>query len=167
MSFLHCPPKVEVHTKEMEETMAYMIRRSPYWRNQFLERAMNRYLDMESEQLPSGFPLDVLETDTEYTVKADVAGFDPEKIEITYDDNTLSIKGVVEDDTEKSEEGKYHVRERRFGSFYRSISMPGVIDADQITADSDNGILVVHLPKKPETQPKKINVVSKKIVDSE
>ncbi len=147
--------------------MAYMIRRSPYWRNQFLERAMNRYLDMESEQLPSGFPLDVLETDTEYTVKADVAGFDPEKIEITYDDNTLSIKGVVEDDTEKSEEGKYHVRERRFGSFYRSISMPGVIDADQITADSDNGILVVHLPKKPETQPKKINVVSKKIVDSE
>ncbi|MDD2521841.1 MAG: Hsp20/alpha crystallin family protein [Anaerolineaceae bacterium] len=147
--------------------MAYMIRRSPYWRNQFLERAMNRYLDMESEQLPSGFPLDVLETDTEYTVKADVAGFDPEKIEITYDDNTLSIKGLVEDDTEKSEEGKYHVRERRFGSFYRSISMPGVIDADQITADSDNGILVVHLPKKPETQPKKINVVSKKIVDSE
>ncbi len=147
--------------------MAYMIRRSPYWRNQFLERAMNRYLDMESEQLPSGFPLDVLETDTEYTVKADVAGFDSEKIEITYDDNTLSIKGLVEDDTEKSEEGKYHVRERRFGSFYRSISMPGVIDADQITADSDNGILVVHLPKKPETQPKKINVVSKKIVDSE
>ncbi|MEL7626932.1 MAG: Hsp20/alpha crystallin family protein [Anaerolineaceae bacterium] len=147
--------------------MAYMIRRSPYWRNQYnLERAMNRFFDMDSEQLPSGFPLDVVETDKEYTVKADVAGFEPDKIEITYDDNTLSIKGEVKDDNENAEEGKYHIRERSYGSFYRSITMPGVIDSDNITADTENGILVVHLPKKPETQPKKINVASKKVIES-
>ncbi len=60
--------------------MAYMIRRTPYWRNQYnLERAMNRIFDLETEQLPSGFPLDVIENDAEYIVKASVAGFDPEK----------------------------------------------------------------------------------------
>ncbi|MEN6579610.1 MAG: Hsp20/alpha crystallin family protein, partial [Anaerolineaceae bacterium] len=60
------------------------------------------------------------------------------------------------------EEGKYHIRERSYGSFYRSISMPGVIDPDKITAETDNGILVIHLPKKPETQPKKIAITAKK-----
>jgi HSP20 family protein len=151
--------------------MAYMIRRTPYWRNQYnLERAMNRFFEIDSEQLPSGFPLDVIENDQEYVVKASVAGFDPEKIEITYDDNTLSIKGEVEEENKESEEGKYHIRERSYGSFYRSISMPGVIDAEQISAETDNGILVVHLPKKPETQPKKIAVTSrepKKVVEHE
>ena len=146
--------------------MAYMIRRSPYWRNQYnLERAMNRFLDMESEPLPSGFPLDVIENDMEYVVKASVAGFEPEKIEITYDDNTLSIKGEIQEENSDAQEGKYHIRERSFGSFYRSISMPGVIDAEKITADTDNGILVVHLPKKPETQPKKISISSKKVIE--
>ena len=150
----------------MEETMAYMIRRSPYWRNQYnLERAMNRFFDMESEPLPSGFPLDVIENDKEYVVKASVAGFDPEKIEITYDDNTLSIKGEIQEENADSQEGKYHIRERSYGSFYRSISMPVVIDADSISADTDNGILVVHLPKKPETQPKKISIGSKKVIE--
>ncbi|NLC13533.1 MAG: Hsp20/alpha crystallin family protein [Chloroflexi bacterium] len=126
---------------------------------------MNRFFDLESEPLPSGFPLDVIESDSEYIVKAAVAGFDPEKIEITYDDNTLSIKGEVKEENENAEEGKYHIRERSYGSFYRSITMPGVIDAEQITADTDNGVLVVHLPKKPETQPKKISIGSKKVIE--
>lgn len=151
--------------------MAYMIRRTPYWRNQYnLERAMNRIFDLETEQLPSGFPLDVIENDAEYIVKASVAGFDPEKMEITYDDNTLSIKGEIEEENKDFEEGKYHIRERSFGSFYRSISMPGVIEAEAISADSENGILTIHLPKKPETQPKKINVNVKsasKVIDNE
>ncbi len=148
--------------------MAYMIRRSPYWRQQYnLDRALNRFFELESEPLPSGFPLDVIESDTEFVVKASVAGFDPENIEITYDDNTLSIKGEVKEDNENVEEGKYHIRERSFGSFSRSITMPGVIDAENISADTDNGILVVHLPKKPETQPKKISINPKKVIDSE
>ena len=131
---------------------------------------MNHFFDMDTEQLPSGFPLDVIENDQEYIVKASIAGFDPEKIEITYDDNTLSIKGEVEEENKESEQGKYHIRERSYGSFYRSISMPGVIDAEQISAETDNGILVVHLPKKPETHPKKISVTArepKKVVEHE
>ena len=131
---------------------------------------MNRFFDIESEPLPSGFPLDVIESDTEYVVKASVAGFDPEKIEITYDDNTLSIQGEITEENKDASEGKYHIRERSYGSFYRSISMPGVIDPEQISADTENGILVIHLPKKPETQPKKISVnikTPKKVIENQ
>lgn len=146
--------------------MAYRITRHPYWRRGTnLEQIFDRMMDMESEPLPSGFPLDVLENDTEYTIKASIAGFDPTKIEITYDDNTLSIRGEISEENTNGEEGKYHIRERSFGSFYRGISMPGVIDPEQISAESDNGVLVIHLPKKPETQPKKIEVKTKTIVD--
>ncbi len=142
--------------------MAYMIRRSPYWRNEEnLERAMRKFFDVDTESLPSGFPLDVIENDTEYTVKASVAGFDPNKIDISYDDNILSIKGEVADENVDEQAGKYHIRERYYGNFQRSISMPGVVDADRISAETENGILVVHLPKKPETQPKKISVNAK------
>ena len=142
--------------------MAYMIRRSPYWRNEEnLERAMRKFYDMDTESLPSGFPLDVIESDTEYTVKASVAGFDPNKIDISYDDNILSIKGEVADENVDENQGKYHIRERYYGNFQRSISMPGVVDAEKIFAETENGILVVHLPKKPETQPKKISVNAK------
>lgn len=146
--------------------MAYRITRYPYWRRgSNLEQMIDRMFDMESQPLPSGFPLDVLESDSEYTIKASVAGFDPDQIEITYDDNTLSIRGEIAEENTDGEEGKYHIRERRFGSFYRSISMPGVIDPEQISADTDNGILTVHLPKKPETQPRKIEVNVKKVID--
>lgn len=146
--------------------MAYRITRYPYWRRgSNLEQMIDRMFDMESQPLPSGFPLDVLESDSEYTIKASVAGFDPDQIEITYDDNTLSIRGEIAEENTDGEEGKYHIRERRFGSFYRSISMPGVIDPEQISAETDNGILIVHLPKKPETQPRKIEVNVKKVID--
>ena len=146
--------------------MAYRITRYPYWRRgSNLENMIDRMFEIDSEPLPSGFPLDVLETDQEYTIKASVAGFNPEKIEITYDDNTPSIRGEIADETVDEEKGKYHIRERRCGSFYRAISMPGVIDPEQITANTDNGVLTIHLPKKPETQPRKIEVKAKKVID--
>ena len=142
--------------------MAYMIRRNPWWRDQEnWIRAMDRFFDIDSESTVYGFPIDLIENDKEYLVKASVAGFDPKKIDITYDNNTLSIKGEVEQENVKEEEGKYHVRERSYGSFYRSITMPGLVDQTQISADTENGILTVHLPKRPEAQPKKIEISQK------
>ena len=87
--------------------MTYMMRPTPYWRNQYaLERALNRFFDLDTEQLPSSFPVDVIENDEEYIVKASAPGFDPEKIEITYEDNTLSIRGEVGEENMQFDEGK-------------------------------------------------------------
>jgi len=157
--------------------MAYMIRRnSNYDSFRDLARFFNNYMaEPEFDRQLMGFPLDVIENDKEYLVKASMAGFDPEKLEITYDNNVLSIKGEINEENEETNEGKYHVREMRSGTFFRSISMPQQIDQNAISADSDNGILTVHLPKRPEVQPRKVEVKAKvlksespkKIVDAE
>jgi len=157
--------------------MAYMIRRnSNYDSFRDLARFFNNYMaEPEFDRQLMGFPLDVIENDKEYLVKASMAGFDPEKLEITYDNNVLSIKGEINEENEETSEGKYHVREMRSGTFFRSISMPQQIDQNAISADSDNGILTVHLPKRPEVQPRKVEVKAKvlksespkKIVDAE
>ena len=141
--------------------MAYMIRRRPFGRDPYWNRMMEQFFGEDTEPLPSGFPLDVIENDQEFQVRASMAGFDPSKLEITYDNNTLTIKGEVQEENLDEGEGKYHVRERRYGSFVRSITMPELIEPDGISADSDNGVLTVRLPKKPETQPRKISISTK------
>jgi HSP20 family protein len=147
--------------------MANLIRRDPFNEMVSWNRAMNRMFDRFYSDDELGFgdrfnlhmPLDVIENDDEFIVKADIAGIDPEEVEITYTNNTLTLKGEVKDEREEGKEkGRYHVRERRYGSFVRSISMPGSIDVDNIKAESQNGVLVLHLPKKEEVKPKKIAV---------
>jgi len=147
--------------------MANLIRRNPFremlsW-NRSLERMLNEfYGDGElgyGEPLNLRMPLDVVENDNEFIVKANVAGIDPEEIDITYTDNNLSIKGEMS--TEREEEGKegrYHLRERRYGSFSRTISMPGSVDVDKIEAETNNGVLKIHLPKKEGVKPHRIEI---------
>lgn len=157
--------------------MAYMIKRNKNLDSyNDLARFVNNFMaEPEFDRQLMGFPLDVIENDKEYLVKASLAGFDPEKLEITYDNNVLSIKGEINEESEDTSEGKYHVREMRSGTFFRSISMPQQVDQNAISADSDNGILTVYLPKKPEVQPRKVEVKAKlqktgsqkKIVDAE
>jgi HSP20 family protein len=104
-------------------------------------------------------PLDVSENQDEFIVKASLPGIDPENIEITFNNNTLTIKGDVLD--EKEEEGeRYHLRERRFGSFSRSITLPAGIEGDKIDARYENGVLKLRLPKGEEVKPKKISIMS-------
>jgi HSP20 family protein len=147
--------------------MADLIRRDPIREMLSWNRAMERMLGSLYDDGELGFgepfnlrmPLDVIENDEEFVVKADVAGIDPENIEITYTDNNLSIKGeVVDEREEESEEGRYHLRERRYGTFSRTISMPGTVDVDAIQAETQNGVLQIHLPKKEEVKPRRIEI---------
>jgi len=147
--------------------MANLIRRDPIREMLSWNRAMERmfenlYDDGElgfGEPLNLRMPLDVVENDEEFVVKADVAGIDPDNIEITYTDNNLSIKGEMSDEREEEgEEGRYHLRERRYGTFSRTISMPGSVDVDNIQAETENGVLKIHLPKKEEVKPRRIEI---------
>jgi HSP20 family protein len=151
----------------MEEKMANIIRRDPIremlsW-NRSMERMLNNlYDDGElgfGEPLNLRMALDVVENNDEFIVKADVAGIDPDNIEITYTDNNLSIKGEMTDEhNEEDEDGRYHLRERRYGTFSRTISMPGSVDVDNIEAETENGVLKIHLPKKEEVKPRRIEI---------
>ena len=76
--------------------------------------------------------------------------------------NVLSIKGEMKEDKEIKED-TYHLRERRFGQFVRSVTLPMPVNADKIEAINENGVLTLMLPKAESTKPKKIEV--KKIVN--
>lgn len=101
--------------------------------------------------------IDVSETADKVTVKAEVPGIEPKDIEISMVGDTLTIKG--EKKAEREEKGEsYHLVERSYGSFSRSIRMPAPVDPDKIEATYKNGILTITCPKKEEVKPKAIEV---------
>ena len=106
-----------------------------------------------------GFPLDVTEANETFTVKAAVPGMNPDELEITISDNVLTIKGETEAEEVRDEE-KVHLRERRSGSFMRSISLPVPVESDNVTATVENGILTLQIPKAEAVKPKRISVRS-------
>ncbi len=144
--------------------MSNLTRWDPFREMLSMRRAMDRLFD-DALTTPSGewqqnawnLALDVIEDENEFQVKASVPGIKPADLDITYNNNTLMIKGEVKEEYE-TEEGRYHMRERRFGSFSRSLTLPSNINADQIQADYQDGVLTLHLPKSEEAKPKRITV---------
>jgi len=108
----------------------------------------------EEEWFPA---VDVSESDDKITVKAEVPGMEAKDIEISMVGDTLTIKG--EKKSEREEKGEtYHMVERSYGSFCRSLRVPAVVDADKVEATYKNGVLTVVLPKKEEVKPKAIQI---------
>lgn len=143
-----------------------LSRRDPFRDMISLRDAMDRLVDSAYlGQMPGwadggmNMAMDVSENDDEYLVKASLPGIKPEDLDITYEGNTLTIKGEVKEEREE-EETRYHLRERRFGRFARSVSLPSNIDQENIEAKYESGILTLHLPKAEEAKPKRISVQS-------
>lgn len=101
--------------------------------------------------------LDVAETEAAYLVKATVPGINPDDVEITLEDDVLSLKGEIQQD-EEVEEAKYHVRERRYGAFSRRIRFPMAVNGDAVEATYSNGVLSLNIPKAEAVKPKRIVV---------
>jgi len=101
--------------------------------------------------------LDVTENDESFTVHASVPGINADDLEISFSENTLTIKGETKDER-VDENDKWHLRERRFGSFMRSISLPTAVNADAINAHFENGVLTLTLPKAEEVKPRRIAI---------
>ncbi len=150
--------------------MAALTRWDPYRELATMRSMMDRLMDEDVFRLPRqwersnefGLALDVAEKNDAYIVKASVPGVAPEEVEVTLSDNVLTIKGEMKEDKEIKEE-TYHVRERRFGQFMRSVTLPMPVNADKIEAINENGVLTLTLPKAESTKPKKIEV--KKILN--
>jgi HSP20 family protein len=103
--------------------------------------------------------MDVHETENNVTLKFDLPGVDPEQVDIRVADNVLTIRG------ERSEEkecgngtGGTCYRERRYGSFSRSVTLPASVDPDNVDATFRNGVLTVTLNKRADARPKRITV---------
>ena len=111
----------------------------------------------------SGFvpAVDVYEDKDSVMIEAQLAGIDPDKINISIENDVLSIKGESEKKTEV-EEKNYYRKEIRRGSFYRSVPLPTHVLGDQAKALTEDGVLKISIPKAPEAKPKTIKIQSKK-----
>jgi HSP20 family protein len=119
----------------------------------FFERGLIRGED-GGEWLPS---LDVGETKNEIVVNAEMPGMDPKNIDISLSDGLLTIKGEKKQEKEEKEEN-YHLVERSYGSFTRSIRLPHEVQSDKINASYKNGVLKVVLPKSEEAKKKEVKI---------
>ena len=112
-----------------------------------------------------GVAMDVVENPDAFIVKASLPGIKPDELEITYANNVLTIKGETKEEKE-TEDARYHLRERRYGSIARSISLPSNVKADQIQADYEQGVLTLTLPKAEEAKPKRIQVKTGPMIEA-
>jgi HSP20 family protein len=109
---------------------------------------------MEMEFAPA---VDVKETADKVVIKAEVPGIDAKDINISITGDVLTIKGEKKSEREEKEEN-YHVVERSYGSFSRSLVLPAAVEVDKIEAGYDKGVLTVTCPKKEEVKPKAIEI---------
>ena len=101
--------------------------------------------------------VDLSETDDAYHIYLDVPGMTKENLNINFHDDQLSVSG--ERKREETDEQRDYVRvERSYGNFYRSFRLPKRVDADQIEAGYEDGVLSVHVPKSQESKPRRIEV---------
>ena len=106
--------------------------------------------------------IDMYEEDAAYIVETQLAGIDPDNVQISIDNDVLCIKGLAEKKSEIDEKN-YYRKEIRRGSFYRSIPLPTHVLGDQATADAHDGVLKITIPKAGESKPKQIKINQSKV----
>lgn len=104
--------------------------------------------------------VDLYQTADEIHVKAAMPGIKPEDVEIQVHGDVLTIKAEMKQEEERKD-ATYHVREQRFQSYARSLSLPAPVKADKAAAEVTDGILHITLPKAEEAKPKQITVKAK------
>lgn len=136
-----------------------------------LRDAMHQLLDesvVPSRMMRSGsrpapvarLPLDVYATGDEAVVIAAVPGMRPEDLDVTINQNTLSLAGSVPTaaDSEQGKGATWYLQELGHGQFQRTVTLPFEVDASQAEATFDNGIVRITLPKAARAKPQKIAV---------
>ncbi len=105
----------------------------------------------------ASMPVDVAEAEDHYVVKASIPGIPADDIDVTVHDGVLTIKAETQSETEQ-QEANYRLRERHVGSVQRRFTLPSTVDEDHLTAQYDDGVLTLHIPKASEVQPRRIAI---------
>ncbi len=138
-----------------------LTRWDPFQEMLNLRRTVDRLFDNSSpdnwQSMQWGLAVDVVENKDDFILKASVPGINPDDLDVSYADDTLTIKGEIKADNEVKNE-QYHLRERRYGTFARSITLPVKVKGDSIEANYQNGVLTLRLPKAEEVKPKRISI---------
>ena len=125
--------------------------------NQLFEGAASRGSNIESGLTAWAPAVDIYENGNELVVKADIPEIDKKDLDIRVENNLLTIRGERKFEKNISEENYLRV-ERAYGSFSRSFTLPNTVNTEGISAQYENGVLTLHLPKREEAKPKQIQV---------
>jgi HSP20 family protein len=143
-----------------------LIRWEPVRELNTLQSEMNRlFNNLFDAPLPNGgtgvrrwLPaMDLVETDDDFVLRADLPGLSEGDVNIELEDNVLTISGERKSAHEENKQG-YHRVERASGSFSRSLTLPEGVDPEAIEAGFDNGVLEVRIPKPQERKPRKVAI---------
>ena len=110
-------------------------------------------------------PVDVYEDEHNITLKIEVPGIDETDINVTIENNTLTVRGERRFEKDEKEEN-FHRVERMYGSFTRSFTLPNTVDPEQVSAHYEKGVLKIRLAKKAEAKPKLIKVNTEKTLEA-
>jgi HSP20 family protein len=125
-----------------------------------IDRLNRMVADFYNEGFSRGWvpPVDIFETENhEVVIKAEIPEMKREDINVTFENNVLTLKGERRNE-EKTKREHYQHAERHYGSFTRSFTLPATVDASRISATYKDGVLTVRLPRRVEAQPKQIAV---------
>jgi HSP20 family protein len=125
--------------------------------NQLFRSSFSGYGD---ESIASGAwapAVDIYETPQAIEMTFEIPGVDQKDIKVNFENNLLTVSGERRLEHDDRREG-YHRVERSYGTFHRSFTLPPTIDPNRINAVFENGLLRLTLPKRPETQPRAIEV---------
>ena len=129
------------------------------WNNtfdRFFGNRVGRVVDEDTHVTRWSPTVDVSETPTEITFSVELPGFAKDEIDISLEENVLSISGERKFENEESRD--FHRVERWYGSFGRSFKLPATVDSSKIDAGLKDGLLTIHLPKVEEAKPRQIPV---------
>jgi HSP20 family protein len=127
--------------------------------NSLLQESLVPPNDARSELGATTFtlPVDITEAEDDFVVTASMPGIKPEDVQSTVLGDTFTIRGESKIDDEQNGHN-WLVRERRSGSFQRSVTLGTPINADKASAQFENGVLTLTLPKSEQARPKQINI---------
>ncbi len=144
-----------------------MIRWEPARELQAIQQEMNRLFgsafDTQGALANGGTgsrwipPMDLVEDDEHFVVRADLPGVEEKDVSVELEDNVLTIAGERPSAAKQREEGYYRI-ERPSGTFSRSLTLPEGIDPEGINASFTNGVLEVRIPKPEERKPRKVAI---------
>ena len=104
-------------------------------------------------------PLDVVQQGDNIIVKASVPGVNPEDIDVSVENDVLTIRGQTKEEREH-QEGNYLMRERRSGSFYRALRLPDTVDSDQAQPHYEHGVLSITFPRLESKRARRLQITS-------
>lgn len=134
-----------------------IVRWRPMWPG---TQDLDRWFDDFGQSMGmSGFvpALNIYQTTDDVIVETPLPGVDPEKVNISIEDDVLTIEGSTEQKTEVDEKN-YYRKEIRAGSFHRSAALPAAVNGDKAVATYEKGILKVVIPKEERAKPKTVKV---------